>query len=366
MSSTSAVTLRKSYRRILSLSPGLHVRMRTLFLPQLLPEQADFNVGEETPPSGEKKIALLIEVENAPEPLDNAFELAEVTIDIGGKGGKAAATLVCQAQDQLFPLYIGEGEQYNLLYGISISSVPDERDVVDEALQRSLGRGEDQRPVSITLRGRPRSSSGHPTAPMYPTEPFPSRWNCVLDLGPYYASLPVPHTAPTIPQVSKLPSLSPAIAGDKRYSLASLTSHPERPILPSQAQKRPKDQGPGLLISVKLLLPVSDVPNVPIKPFDVFSVEVFVHNRTPAVQEFRLNVPTADELSSRVREAWEKRRRRRPDEPTWGLDDAGQLPNPSLIAYLTISASSDAIALRYHKARAGSAGRRRPLRPSLG
>ena len=109
-SSPLNTTLRKSYRRILTLSSGLRVRMRTLFLPQLLPPRSGLEQQDDED-EGERRVALCVEVEN---PLDSpamAFEVESITVDVGGKGGKAQASLICQPEQQsadtsVFPLLL--------------------------------------------------------------------------------------------------------------------------------------------------------------------------------------------------------------------------------------------------------------------
>ncbi|WVF68636.1 hypothetical protein IAT40_003406 [Kwoniella sp. CBS 6097] len=416
-----STTLRKSYRRILSLAPGLRVRMRTLFLPQLLVSPSyDANgktnggtIDEES--EGERRIVLCVEIENSVEPsLAHGFEVEQVTVEVGGKGGKATTELVCQPETAPFPLRFGSTEQYNLLYAVEIAS-PTEKDHqghghghghgqggLEEAVARSLGRGDEQRPVSITVTGRPftrsviddstltstsPSESGGVNELRYPTKIFQSRWNCSLDLTSFYAASAA--TIPHLPKNRTSKILSPAraqaqsqsqtnaIAGDKRYSLAHLLNvererelaqsqgrrggGPGGPMLPSQAMNqpssrvtsltRPRDQqfGPGaaaydtehgLLLSVKLLSNSlhpshpgekdSNPEHGAIKALDQFSLEVFVHNRTEQIKRFRISVPPRNGDRSgvdggyegRVRDVWERRRKRRGDEPDWGADEA--------------------------------------------
>lgn len=321
-------TLRKSYRRILSLSPGLRVRMRTLFLPQLLPvreadvPRSDFDDDEN---EGEPRVVLCVEMENPSENVDiDGFEVAAVKVDVGGKGGKAIAELVCQPEPKagVFPLRLRPIEQYNLLYAVTIASMPD-----------ATSKGDDLRPVSITLIGRPYMGE------TFPTSSFPSRWNCTLDLASFYASLST-SAPPAIISLSHnrlaKPITSPvvAIAGDKRYSLASLNSDrsdPRRPPVSSGLGARSTsyrgaqpiaDPSSGLLVSVKIL-PQPGKAGGTVRPLEPFSIEVFVHNRTEAVRRFTLSIPGRDDDSSRTRGVYEKRRRRRRDEPEWGADDPG-------------------------------------------
>lgn len=341
-------TLRKSFRRVLDLSSGLRVRMRTLFLPQLLPPGSANDIDSE---EGERRIVVCVEVENGPDAAAHDFEVRGVAVEVGGKGAKASTELLCQpGQDAkppraTFPLSLAPLEQYNLLYLVSIAA----------AAERS--KADEHRPVTIVLTGRPRRNRGDEF--IFPTAAFESRWNCALDLGPFYASLPPAPPAPAASapaprhaahRISKpTPPTPNAIAGDKRYSLAALLANDtpkprlgQRPFVPSQLVSRvvsargaplhTREDGHGLLVSVKLL--GSDASSLPapssldeadggaprIRALDTFSVEVFVHNRTDAVRRFRLSIPArADE--NRVREAWQRRRKRQPEEQTYGADD---------------------------------------------
>ena len=384
----SPSTLRKSYRRVLALSSGLRVRMRTLFLPQLLPPSQDQESHHDNEHDGEheRRVALCVEVEN---PQDRngefAFEIDNVAVDVGGKGGKASAELLCQPEQTaafgaisasanggagVFPLRLEPVEQYNLLYAVTIATVPEDGSGpgIEENMARSMGQGDAQRPVAIIVSGRPFTRTS-PTASSqsdvsYPTASFQSRWNCALDLAPFYASISAGNVPPPpiVPDSaknrnSKTIQASPnAIAGDKRYSLATMLSNRpssyagpsiQRPVVTSQSRggmppiasrttsitSQPGSRVPsfiaqkehhGLLISVKVLPPEQFGSVVQLEPF---SIEVFVHNRTEEVRRFRLSVP-GREVNGKVREAWEKRRRRGPDEPPWGTDEPGTPDRP--------------------------------------
>lgn len=342
---TGGSTLRKSFRRVLDLSSGLRVRMRTLFLPQLLPPGSANDIESE---EGERRIVVCVEVENGPDAAAHDFEVRGVTVEVGGKGAKASTELLCQpGQDAkpprpTFPLSLAPMEQYNLLYLVSIAA----------AAERS--KADEHRPVTIVLTGRPKRVRGEEV--VFPTASFESRWNCALDLGPFYASLPPAPPAPAASapaprhaahRISKpTPPTPNAIAGDKRYSLAALLandsgpkSRPGRPFVPSQLNTRvvsargapvhTREDGHGLLVSVKLL--GSDAASTDaefdtaggapkIRALDTFSVEVFVHNRTDAVRRFRLSVPARAE-EDRVRDAWARRRKRAAEEQSYGADD---------------------------------------------
>jgi hypothetical protein len=361
--------------------------MRNLVLPQLLPSTG----GLSTPPvhdaesegEGEKRIVLCVEVENTLESdAPYSFEVEDVNVDIAGKGGKATTELVCQPEKDVFPRKLRPVEQYNLLYAVTIASAPEEPFGLDEAVARSLGTGETSRPVSITVIGRPYDDLTERKV-VYPTKSFHSRWNCTLDLASYFASQPNSPSHPFSPQhatrsrVSRppQPTTANAIAGDKRYSLASLiqgekpspTNAPfpqrpgsqrfgsgttQKPLMPSQlvgnrqaslrgpAVRGGEGEGEGLLISVKLLPQGSNGVDPgraghvngnagqlstigteiggEIRPLEPFSIEVFVHNRTDEVRRFRLSVPGREGEIANVLD------RRRPKPRDGGADDPGE------------------------------------------
>lgn len=346
----SSSTLRKSFRRVLDLSSGLRVRMRTLFLPQLLPPGSQNEIESE---EGERRIIICVEVENGTDAGHYSFQVENVAVDVGGKGAKATTELLCQpGQDDTpprptFPITLEPLEQYNLLYVVSIAAS-------NSAEPR--GKGDEHRPVTIVLTGQPVRTTDEKV--IHPTAAFESRWNCALDLGPFYASLPPAPPAPAASapaprhaahRISKpTPPTPNAIAGDKRYSLATLLSNDQtpkrpgvRPYMPSQLVSRvvsttgapvhTRDDGHGLLVSVKLLGGSSELErsddveaytSAPkIRALDTFSIEVFVHNRTDAVRRFRLSVPARDGIENRVRDLWSKRRKRGSEEQTYGADD---------------------------------------------
>lgn len=362
-----STTLRQSFRRVLALSPGLRVRMRTLFLPQIVSPYKD---ADETDDNGERRIVLCVEIENSTDAQEHGFEVDAVTVDVGGKGAKATATLVCEpgatpenAAPSVFPLRLAALEQFNLLYAVEIASSPTGLGGTEPL----RNKGDEHRPVSIILSGRP--FRGAPA--VFPTAPFQSRWNCALDLGPFYASLPPAPPAPPAPaprpvshRLSKpTPPTPNVIAGDKRFSLSTLlaadpkpaeqqrpgqqqqrrfVSNPVRPIAPNLGNRLASHRGPppahlhvphqneghGLLVSVKLLPQAGDRDGKKvgtagsIRPLGTFSIEIFVHNRTDAVRRFRLAIPSRDPVDGRIRELWARKRRRRADEASYGVDDA--------------------------------------------
>ncbi|KAL1413197.1 hypothetical protein Q8F55_000948 [Vanrija albida] len=360
-----STTLRQSFRRVLSLSPGLRVRMRTLFLPQIVSPYKD---ADETEDNGQRRIVLCVEIENSTDAHEHGFEVDAVTVDVGGKGAKATATLVCEpgatpdnAAPSVFPLRLAALEQFNLLYAVEIASSPTGLGGTEPL----RNKGDEHRPVSIILSGRPYRNA------VFPTAPFQSRWNCALDLGPFYASLPPAPPAPPAPAPRPVnhrhskptPPTPNVIAGDKRFSLSTLlaaepkpaeqqrpgqppqrrfVSNPVRPIAPPLGNRLASHRGPppahlhvphqneghGLLVSVKLLPQAGDRDGKKvgtagsIRPLGTFSIEIFVHNRTDAVRRFRLAIPARDPVDGRIRELWARKRRRRADEAQYGVDDA--------------------------------------------
>ncbi|WVQ75097.1 hypothetical protein IAR50_004706 [Cryptococcus sp. DSM 104548] len=357
---TLSTTIRKSFRRILNLAPGLRVRMRTIFLPQLLPLATESG---EQDLQGERRVVLLVEIENNPEPsAEHGFEISNVALEVGGKGSKALTKLLCQPEGSsgdVFPLRLGSIEQYNLLYAVEITGERQRDDAVEEAVARGLGRGDDTRPVSITVIGRPFRRQEIGGEYSYPTGIFHSRWNCTLDLAQFYASqpytLPLPSHPFALPQPTapkrrpptiQIPPISSgAIVGDKRYSLSSLLSNSKerekelhaqsrnRPMMPSQVMQNRRvasqarivsasgSNDYGLLLSLRVLPqtgPTSPTwpatsPLETIQPLKPFSLEIFVHNRTDQVRRFKLSVPPREDggrWEGRVRDIWERRRKR--------------------------------------------------------
>ena len=328
----AAGTLRKSYRRVLALSSGLRVRMRSLFLPQILAPRSAEQVEEDD--EGEGRVALCVELENPTEKEAATFEVTDITVDVGGKGGKAIAEMIGHpgSASSTFPIRVDPAEQINVLYAVSIASSHDQLDPF-----RPTGAGDLQRPVAITVIGRP--VDGH----SYPTDTFSSRWNCTLDLASLQPNDPCT-SLPKRPVSSSKPLPPPqnAIVGDKRYSLASLHSSlgsrppsqrivsgsSQRPLaLPSQnnggrvlSMRSQTREGYGLLLSVKIL---ETERGRTLRVFEPFSLEVFVHNRTDDPKRFRLSMPFR-EGTEKIREAWANRRPRAEDEPEHGVDQPGE------------------------------------------
>ncbi|RDX43196.1 hypothetical protein OH76DRAFT_1447364 [Lentinus brumalis] len=283
-----AATLRKSFRKTLKTHMGFRVRMRTVFVPYFLlpqklhngkvskPRQTDPGASDsdsdldddileerEQREAGneEHTVVLSVEVENlfpgasstTPGSLAYHFEVERVDVSISGTGASASFIGWGDSESDAFPLDVGPREQVNLLYAVSFLRGPE----ADEfSLARPVGadkRGiadELQRAVTIHLIVRPFEPNGG--SPVYPTNVFPSRWNCVLDLASssitrqqkresaeleddesqQYFVLPTPAspfpTAPLAPPARTLTPLTTrsvipltAVAGSKRHTLAA-------------------------------------------------------------------------------------------------------------------------------------------------
>ncbi|KAH8107648.1 TRAPP trafficking subunit Trs65-domain-containing protein [Cristinia sonorae] len=243
-------TMRKSFRKTLRTISGFRVRMRTVFVPYfMLPEngsssqksrkyqrrksalkvgaEEDDDTGTESDDAElvherelreagneENTVILCVEVENAQESTTTltsplGFSVESVNVTVSGEGAQTRLITwgdkPLSASEQVFPLFLGPSEQYNLLYAVSFLRSPESDD------QFSLARGkglpgapgsatqELQRAVGIIINGRPyeipsdldlKSSTSKEEAIqarakelVYPTPTFPSRWNCVLDLS---------------------------------------------------------------------------------------------------------------------------------------------------------------------------------------
>lgn len=342
---TLSTTLRKSFRRILAIAPGIRVKMNTVTLPQLLPLTPSSN-GDDEDHQGETRVAIVIHLENSIEPsILHGFEISRIDITIGGKSSGITTKLLYQTEGSsghdIFPIRLGSTEQYNLFYVVDFVG---ERtnDPLQESIARNLGASEQVRPVSIHVIGRPyRLKSLDSDEYDYPTKTFDSSWNTSIDLTNFYASRPPsarlslqnPPLAGNAHRPTSL-NLSNPVLGDKRYNMASLVSAEQgrerdsvqtrnRPMMPSQmVQNRrvvsgvrvPSMNGPprdyGLLMSVKILpQSSSSTPSDTIRPLVPFSIEVFVHNRTDQVRRFRLIVPGREDgirWEARVREVLER------------------------------------------------------------
>jgi hypothetical protein len=197
---TTGTTLRKSFRRTLSVASGFRVRMRTVFVPCILlhPTESDSEIDHALAAGqAEHTVVLCVELEH-PGEAPEAFLVEGVEVAIGVGGGASVRLLPwCEKSPQaIFPLRLDVHEQCNLLFAVEIfgTPAPDKEALLINA-STSTTTGELQRPVTITVRGRPisraflyGSRSGakdeETDKPIFPTRIFPSRWNCVLDLTP--------------------------------------------------------------------------------------------------------------------------------------------------------------------------------------
>ncbi|KIM69690.1 hypothetical protein SCLCIDRAFT_720501 [Scleroderma citrinum Foug A] len=206
--------LRKSFRKTLQMASGFRIRMRTVFVPHvLLPrdcsasetkgnqdDENDFNSGNEEREAGnsERTVVLCIEVENCGEPGPHiGFSLERVDVKIGGEGvttrliGWGEGACSSRVEEQVFPLFLGPMEQYNLLYVVSFLNMINDKDGFSLTPSSMKFGTELQRAVTISIHGRPyffdsgRKGDGeNPSSLSYPTRPFSSKWNCILDLSP--------------------------------------------------------------------------------------------------------------------------------------------------------------------------------------
>jgi hypothetical protein len=273
----TSTTLRKSFRRTLSVVSGFRVRMRTVFVPYILlhPTEPDAEVDHALAAGQEEHtIMLCVELEHAGEaPEAFLVEAVDVAIGIGG-GARVRLLPWCEKSPQeIFPLRLDMHEQCNLLFAVELfgSPVPDKDALLLNASTLTT-TGELQRPVTITVQGRPFSGefpngdrSGakveETDKPVFPTRAFPSRWNCVLDLAPQRPSaasqreseaLPEPPTpfTTTVPRLS-ISSVDQRgqqnpVAGFKRFALQS-SQVPRSPLqtLPQSAPGSLRTSGGG-------------------------------------------------------------------------------------------------------------------------
>jgi len=249
-------TLRKSFRRTISAVSGFRVRMRTVFVPYILlhPTEPDAEVDHALAAGHtEHTVMLCVELEH-PGEAPEAFLVDAVDVAIGD-GGDARVRLLpwCEkSPKQMFPLCLGMHEQCNLLFAVELLSPPiPDKEVLTTTPTTA---GELQRPVTITVWGRPFSfvttGMGQSGSKVETTRPFSSRWNCVLDLAPQRLPTagqkesevlpepptPFPATTPrlSIPSMDQQGQQNP-VAGLKRYTLPSgdVQSSP-RPSFPSR------------------------------------------------------------------------------------------------------------------------------------
>ena len=206
--------LRKSFRKILQMTSGFRVRMRTVFVPHvLLPKDSpvaepggnqdganDFYSENDEREAGnsERTVVLCVEIENSGEPGPHiGFSLERVDVKIGGEGtttrliGWGEGACNPEVEEQIFPLFLGPMEQYNVLYVVSFLNMINDKDGFSLTPSSMKIGTELQRPVTIAIHGRPyifdsarRCDSEAPDSLSYPTRTFSSKWNCILDLSP--------------------------------------------------------------------------------------------------------------------------------------------------------------------------------------
>jgi hypothetical protein len=264
-------TLRKSFRKTLATVSGFRVRMRTLFVPYV------FTSGAEEREAGneERSVVLCVEVENSGES-GTGFSVEDVEVSVGGEGATSrligwGAGTDESPETSIFPLQLGSVEQCNLLYALSFLHPSGANDLV---ISRTVARGaatapaasaDMQRSVAIIVKGRPCEISPDKKVVSYPTEPFLSRWNCLLDLsssrqqGMQEYALDAPLSAqdalptPTSPFPAASPRSqgafenahpissmqTPAVAGSKRHTFWGLINPKRKGAVPSPLSTRP-------------------------------------------------------------------------------------------------------------------------------
>lgn len=274
-------TLRKSYRKTLQTASGFRVRMRTVFVPFVILPETDGTIDDleeekkqlarEEASSAEKTVVLCVEIENFGDMGQNTgFLVEKVVVSIAGEG--AEATLIVwgdegfapDAAKNTFPLRIGRSGQYNLLYAVSFMRSPEEIDAFSFTRSANgASHANVHRAVTINVIGKPYFPKSkttlipNPNDVTYPTRPFSSRWNCVLDLSAQQAPLADVDDSTTniLPQpASPFPGYS-AYSGTPRqpYSaqplapLYSATAGNRRLTLPGDAHFVPR--------SIKVLTP---------------------------------------------------------------------------------------------------------------
>lgn len=196
----TGTTLRKSFRRTISVVSGFRVRMRTVFVPYILlhPTESDSEVDHALAAGqAEHTVVLSVELEH-PGEAPEAFivEAVEVAIGVGGGASVRLLPWCKKSPQEIFPLRLDMHEQCNLLFAVEIFGAPaPDKEALFLNASTSTTTGELQRPVTITVRGRPISDKflngtrgeakdDETDKPIFLTRTFPSRWNCVLDLTP--------------------------------------------------------------------------------------------------------------------------------------------------------------------------------------
>ena len=266
-------TLRKSYRKTLATVSGFRVRMRTLFVPYVFMSGAE----EREAGNEERSVVLCVEVENSGES-GTGFSVEHVEVTVGGEGATSrligwGAGFEENPEKSIFPLQLGSVEQCNLLYVVSFLH-PDADDLVlsrtgakaaPTAPAPAFAPADKQRSVAIVVKGRPCEISPDKKVLSYPTEPFLSRWNCLLDLSssrqqemqdytldvPLSAQDALPTPASPFPAASpksqgafeKAHPISsiqgPAVAGSKRHTVAGLVNSKHKGAVSPGLSSRP-------------------------------------------------------------------------------------------------------------------------------
>ena len=261
---SARATLRKSFRRTLPVVSCFRVRMRTVFVPYILFDTTQPDaVLDDALAAGhaERTVMLCVEIEH-PGQAPEGFSVEAVEVIVGGAGGARVRLLPGDGKSppELFPLRLNAHEQYNLLFAVELLSSPiSEKEALLLGVSTSSLSEDLQRPVTITVRGQPFSGalshgsdivSGKEEL-LFPTQPFPSRWNCVLDLAPQRSPAPGQADSEVLPEPpSPFPATTPRfssstpdkqvapnlVAGTKRFTAPSgPVPRSPRPILPLRA-----------------------------------------------------------------------------------------------------------------------------------
>lgn len=226
--------------------------MRTVFVPYILLHQTESDSEVDhalAAGQAEHTVMLCVELEH-PGEAPEAFLVEAVEVAIGVGGGASVRLLPwCKKSPQdIFPLQLDMHEQCNLLFAVEIFGAPTpDKETLFPNASTSTTTGELQRPVTITVRGRPtsgaflngnrsRAKDEETDRLIFPTRTFPSRWNCVLDLTPQRSSAagqresealpepptPFPTTVPRLP-ISTLDQGGQhnPVAGFKQFVLPS-------------------------------------------------------------------------------------------------------------------------------------------------
>ncbi|KAL1668503.1 TRAPP trafficking subunit Trs65-domain-containing protein [Schizophyllum commune] len=309
----SVPTLRKSYRRTLNAVSGFRVRMRTMFVPAMVLPGAEENTGDDgddqlAAGNDERTVVLCIEVENSGEAGRGVgFAVEKVDVKISSASGSldgqadATAALVGWGDDffkpegersEMFPVKVGENEQWNLTYAVSFLRSPFDDDAPLAGADRRSSMGGLTRAVSINIHGKPYILSPDVDT-TYPTKTFSSKWNCLLDLTVHPNRLPEPDVrtpAPNTPQpprsrrnsaintsvlpepASPFPGASPGMLTNKRQSTPHIHNPsfsppsvpgPKRHTMPSILGGRRPLSSLGFRASMLSSTPPPPVPPLP-------------------------------------------------------------------------------------------------------